>query len=710
MADPRPRWILCGGATHREAPQNALRIGLGEGPWHQVTVNIEGVESALTGRLPGDLRDLIRIAAYVLAADCATPRGTLTAADNGASWRRDFRFVVPVSEPDRWRQRRLRRALETTLGFMSDDSFRFEFVRGTCEEGRQVAFRPAGDGRTLVSWDHMDDVLLFSGGMDSFAGAAEETLVQRRRPLLVSHRASAKMQAVQRRLVDELRERAGGHAPWYLGVDIHRHSDALRKEDSQRTRSFLYASIAGAVAWLSGRRRVRFHENGVIALNLPISAQLVGARGTRTAHPRILEGFATLLGLLTDEPFILDNPYQWLTRAEVAVRIREAGVRDLLRHTRSCAGIRHATTMHPFCGVCSQCVDRQFAVRAAWLAVDDPDEMYEVRIFDSPLEDDRHVQLALGYVSAAKAFASVATPQELGARYGEVFDALPELARQWSCTQDEARERVLDLHQRQGKMVLDVLASEFQARTPDLIAGNIHPASLLARCAEEGIRTSKQVYGVEVVAGRAQPTVPALDAAAALAPAAVLGQNVFVREGDGWLVGLCGDRGKIVKHSAGMPLICVLLRHPNREFSSLELEAVAKGEKPPADKPGALPTMDSAYIADVKAKVAELAEEEAEAETMGDRCGAMRARAEREKLEDRLRADLRLGREARAVPPEVEKSKDRVTKAIDRALQDIKRVGAMPTWRHLYNALEKGYSPAYKPTTPTLWVTESRAS
>jgi len=39
---------------------------------------------------------------------------------------------------------------------------------------RQLAFLPAGDGRTFVSWDQVDEVLLFSGGMDSFAGAAEE--------------------------------------------------------------------------------------------------------------------------------------------------------------------------------------------------------------------------------------------------------------------------------------------------------------------------------------------------------------------------------------------------------------------------------------------------------------------------------------------------------------------------------------------------------
>ena len=309
MAPRDARWVLCDGASHAGAPETALRIGLGHGPWHRISVNIEGMETAMSGALSPAWRDLIRLAAFVLAADCASKRGTLTSVDNGASWRRAFRFVIPVADPDRWSQPALRQTLERTLGFLSDDTYRFDFVAaGPRVEGAQLSFQPAGEGRSFVSWKQVDDVLLFSGGMDSLAGAAEELLVRGRRPLLVSHRSSPKMQAVQRNLIEELRARSGGSAPWYVGIDIHRHADALRREDTQRTRSFLFASIAGAVSWLSGQNRVRFHENGIIGLNLPISAQLQGARGTRTVHPRVLDGFARILGLVSEQVFAVDNP------------------------------------------------------------------------------------------------------------------------------------------------------------------------------------------------------------------------------------------------------------------------------------------------------------------------------------------------------------------------------------------------------------------
>ena len=103
MAASGPRWVLCQGATCDRAPDDALRIGIGDGNWNQVTVDVEGLEDRMTGNLSPGLRDLMTLAAFVLAADCANSRGTLAAVDNGVSWRREMHIVVPVAEPDRWR-------------------------------------------------------------------------------------------------------------------------------------------------------------------------------------------------------------------------------------------------------------------------------------------------------------------------------------------------------------------------------------------------------------------------------------------------------------------------------------------------------------------------------------------------------------------------------------------------------------------------------
>ncbi len=745
MEAKEPRWVLCDGASHLEAPADALRVGIGEGPWHQVSVDIEGLEDRMSGTLPDALRDLIRLATFTLAADCATSRGTVAAVDNGLTWRRDFRFVVPVSDPDRWNQASLRLALANTLGFLSDERFRFEFVPlADGKRGGQIRFSPPGDGRTFASWKDVDDVLLFSGGMDSFSGAVDACLGARTKPLLVSHRSSGKMKAVQRRLVDALRGRTGGPAPWYLGIDVHRHGRELHHEESQRTRSFLFAAIAGAVSWLAGHNRIRFHENGIIALNLPIAAQLQGARGTRTVHPRVLDGFARILALVADQAFVVDNPYQWMTRGDVATRIQDAGVRELLRHTRSCAAIRASTKMHPACGVCSQCIDRQFAVRARGLRDDDPEEMYAVRAFADPMEVDRDVQLALGYVGTAKVFAGLSGRAELVNRFGEILDASPELARQWSITEDEVLDRVVDLHRRQGQMVRGVMDSELAARSGPVFSGDIHPHSLLARCIEGGLNEARRAFGVEdaelgddvvedspsaPAAPYGDGSIPALgvadplDPASLVAPGVLLKSDTFVEVGHGWLVGLAGTRGVIARPSSGMTLVQTMLRHPHRDFLALDLETAAKGADPAnvdgakgrrkgkkqevmgATTPGALPTLDAAAVAAFKKRIAVLRAEEEEATDMSDAAGAERAREEREQIEDQLARDIGPGGRARDVAPEVDKARTRLSKAVDRAVADIGTDGHLALKQYLKNTLKTGFSLKYQPGEARSWVT-----
>ncbi len=735
MAGTEPRWVLCDGAAHHGAPMDALRVGLGDGNWHKVTLDIEGLEDRMSGDLPDGLRDLIRIAAFVLAADCATTRGTLAAVDNGESWRRDFRFVVPVADPDRWNQPALRRALETTIGFLSDEHYHFEFVplAGRAKPS-QIRFSPPADGRTFASWKDVDDVLLFSGGMDSFSGALDACLRERRRPLLVSHRSSPKMQAVQRRLVEALRLRADAAPPWYLGIDVHRHGRELHHEESQRTRSFLFASIAGAVSWLAGHKRLRFHENGIIALNLPISAQLQGARGTRTVHPRVLDGFARILELVTGDAFVVDNPYQWLTRADVALRIRDAGAAELMRMTRSCAAIRAATRMHPSCGVCSQCIDRQFAVRGVGMLADDPEEMYAVKAFSDPFEEDRDVQLALGYVGSARVFRGLSGRSELESRFGEVLDASPYLARQWSITEDEALDRVVDLHRRHGETVCAVLDAEVAARAAPMLLGRLNPQGLVARCIEGGLAEARRAFGVDeeapAAAAEAAPEpaaaapVPALDAAAAVAPGAVLASDTFVEVGHGWLVGLAGTKGVIARPSGGMHLLKTMLDHPHREFPVLELESAAKGVDAasvaaPRNKrgtrkgeaetggttPGDIPATTTKTLANYRARLAELAKEDEEAREIGHSGGVFAALREIGEIEDEIKRLVGLGGAIRSVAPEVEKARTRLSKAVDRALKDIGDAKHDGLKRYLKQTLELGYSFKYAPHDKRNWVT-----
>jgi 7-cyano-7-deazaguanine synthase in queuosine biosynthesis len=712
-----PTWVLCGGASRKEAPADALRLQLGRGDGHEIGVDIEGLEDVLTGTLPERLRDLICIAAFILGADCATSRGTSLSVDDGRSWRRDFRFVIPVQEPEFWNDPEVVALLQDHIGFLSDDVYTFEFVKGAGWEGRQVGFLPTS-GRTFVPWKHIDTVMLFSGGMDSFAGAVQECVAQGRNVLLVSHQHD-RVKGVQKRLVDDLRRKAKGGGPWHVGIEFSKGINSRWPEHSQRSRSFLFASIAAAVAHLCQQKGIKFYENGIIALNLPVTEQLVGARSTRTVHPRVVEGFQLILSCVMGDTFTVVNPFIEKTRADVARIIRDEGASDLLRYTWSCARVRHAKKNEPFCGVCSQCVDRQFSVRIAGLLEHEPESLYETRLFDDELKTDAGIQQALGYVSAASVFASLATPTELASRYGAVSDALPPLARLWECTLDEARARLLALHRRQGVEVMEALGEEIKTRTTRP-ARAPKPGSLLGRYLGEVLQDGKRVAGADDQPEPSddRPAVPpspspSRDAVGDLLPGTKLPADTFYQAGEGWVVGLAQRRGVIVKDVEGLALIRTLLRHPGRDFDALELEAVSEGREY-VRTTGLGESITPERLKATKARIQELRADEEEALKNGDDAEALKCRAERESIEDSLKPQTSLFGKARVVRPEEDKARSRVAKRIDRAIVAMKGdQRAQRDWpervelaRHLSNAIDKGYSLVYRPSETRSWVTD----
>ena len=169
-----------------------------------ITLKIRDIRRRLLADVPPLLEDLLEIAAYVLAADAATDRGDPTLPDMGEDWRRRFRFVIPVRRPEVWASSELTALLADTLGFLSEDDYRFEFVdlRRRFRSNSYFDFRnPVGDDESA------DEVVLFSGGLDLLAGAVEDLLGGRKRVVLVSHHSSTKLAGRQRALASALEQR-----------------------------------------------------------------------------------------------------------------------------------------------------------------------------------------------------------------------------------------------------------------------------------------------------------------------------------------------------------------------------------------------------------------------------------------------------------------------------------------------------------------------
>jgi hypothetical protein len=553
-------WVLCGDATHPNAPADALRIDLG-GELASMTVNIDGLSEPLTGKLTADFRDLIRIASLVLGADGAVDRGKEDDITD-ERWCRRFRFVIDVANPSFWNREHVTTALERVLGFVSQDTFRFEFQpmppAPKPRDGEQLVF--AGeDGKPFVPWDDVQDVSMFSGGLDSFSGAVDLVLTQRRRAVLVTHCTSTKVKRVQQDLVQGLCDAAratGAPVPVHVSLDLERHDPRLRHERTQRTRSFLYAAIAGAVANLIGRDRVLMYENGVIAINLPLVGSVVGARATRTAHPHALAGFGELLTLVAKRELRVHNPFALKTRAEIIAGLDKSVALPLAQVTLSCAHAHLGKTAFPQCGRCSQCIDRQFGFIASAMEVHDDAYGYEVKLATDEWREKPR-QLLLDWIASADRFAACPTPSAFLQSFGEASRAFGDIAAMFGMSVDAAAAQVYDLHKRHGTAVARALAT-LHARYADQIRhGQLKPQSLLMLLFRQGIE--KQVV------------VSAPDSAAS---------NQFLRRHGGWCIRFRDGEQFETHEPKGLQWLSYMLANPGRVFTADELWALGEGRDP----------------------------------------------------------------------------------------------------------------------------------
>jgi 7-cyano-7-deazaguanine synthase in queuosine biosynthesis len=469
------RLVLCGGAE-RKGRQSGEKLHLRlTGSQPNINLRLHDISRRMIANVPDLLTDLIEIATYVLCADEAVSRGGDVRDALGTTWRRRFQFVIPVRTPDHWSSPEVTDALTDLLAFLSDDDYSFEFTK----QSKPASFQSYLDfGSTGPSAFEADEVVLFSGGLDSLAGAIEELGSHGNRVTLVSHQSSAKMYDRQCYLAGELAKRFPGQV-LHIPVRVTKQNSLQTGEYTQRTRAFLFASLAAAVASITGRDRIRFYENGIVSFNLPIAGQLVGTQATRTTHPRVIGDLARFLSVLLDQDFAVENPFVWKTKSQVAELIGWSDHIDLARYSVSCSRVRSMTKLHPHCGTCFQCIDRRFAALAADLGDNDPRDMYRVDLLTGAREEGFDRTMAEAYVRRGLEFRRMTQTGFLSQCIGQVSRGLsafpgtsPEQVATWT----------FELHKRHGDSVHSVLTGAVRSYASDLVSGTL-PQSCILRMA-----------------------------------------------------------------------------------------------------------------------------------------------------------------------------------------------------------------------------------
>lgn len=415
--------------------------------------------------------DLLEIAATVFAADSALKRGGPTRPGMGKDWRRNFDFDIPVRNLAFWERDDVGQALIDAVSFLTEDNVSFKFMQKADVGSLQpfLDLDPAG-----ATFD-AEEVILFSGGLDSFAGALEALSTSAKKVVLLTHRSAQKAIPRQVQLGEYLAKRFNDRV-------LHIHVTARRvgqeaSDSSQRSRSFLFAALGQLVARSFGAKRLSFYENGVISHNLPISSQVVGTMATRTTHPLSLLKLNALMQHLGSDHVPIENRYCWLTKRDVVERIAQHGGAEKIPLSVSCTSIREQTTQHTHCGSCSQCLDRRFALLAAGLGQHDFNTDYATDILFGPREKPQSQTMAVEWTRHALSL-SMPDPRTFLARFGVEFSRIAE------GHPDQSKRAVLEqciaMQGRHGKNVEQVFEQALVQRTPDILRRKLPETSLVA--------------------------------------------------------------------------------------------------------------------------------------------------------------------------------------------------------------------------------------
>jgi hypothetical protein len=473
----RPRSILCGGI--KLSSDDPLCVGRQvihlntQGNKANVNLVLEDLAKVFVEHLTPRLEDLMEIAAYVYATDCATVRGGKWGDEDATEpWSRDFQFVVPVRDPAFWSETKVRELLEQTLGFLSDDAYKFEFKPLTSKKQKQGYFEFGAN----KDWPFYkpERVIMFSGGLDSLAGTVE-TAAKGKNLVLVSHRPVAAQSSRQTKLFSGLQSAFPAVKMIHIPVWINKDKN-IGREHTQRTRSFLYSALGTVVAASIQAPGVRFFENGVVSLNLPVADEVIGARASRTTHPQALQWFGQLYSLVLGRTLELDNPFFFNTKQEVIEIIAQRGQASLIGLTCSCAHqgfFQTKTQWH--CGTCSQCIDRRIAILAAGQVAHDEEDDYVCNVFTGPRKEGYHRNMAVNYARHATELHRMG-PEEMIAKFNT------EISRAVRCMdkKSEAAQQIVKMHERHAEAVHAVLRAQIATNASGIIDGSVQGTSMIA--------------------------------------------------------------------------------------------------------------------------------------------------------------------------------------------------------------------------------------
>lgn len=303
--------------------------------------------------------DFLLLASLCYVIDKIVPRKS--ALDN---WTRELEVEFPVSSPEVWQ--RVVGDLETALCFLTGDEWQMSFRKSDSALFRIPLRWGLQHRRMLVpGTGAVTATCLFSGGLDSLTGAVDLLAGDNQKIFLVGHYDAPGPASQQESLFAEIRKQYPRRVGLLQARVSHKPDAAL--ELTLRSRSLIFLALGIYAARASGSEVPLYApENGLIAINIPLTPSRSGSCSTRTMHPFFLEKLESVLrGLGLTNRII--NPFVLKTKGEcVASCLNQPLLRSLVDISVSCS---HGTRKQHWvrkearnCGYCVPCIIRRAAL------------------------------------------------------------------------------------------------------------------------------------------------------------------------------------------------------------------------------------------------------------------------------------------------------------------------------------------------------------
>lgn len=258
---------------------------------------------------------------------------------------RSLFVTVAVSDVTKWNKQKS--LLTKLIKFMSHDNLNLNFTTETTHSfyiQQEIEFAKP----------NFDAVTLLSGGLDSLCGV-NYNLEHNIKSIYCSYKLNKFESKSLNTITKYLKEKHKTAHFTFSNINIK------KVVNTQRTRSFLFLSLACACADLYHIKNVNLYENGIMSLNPGLKSRTP----TRTTHPNTIKMINELLDNLNVD-IKINHPFLFLTKGEMINNISDE-FKNLIKHTNTCGMSRQnkklvIRTGH--CGSCVPCLLRKISLSA----------------------------------------------------------------------------------------------------------------------------------------------------------------------------------------------------------------------------------------------------------------------------------------------------------------------------------------------------------